>query len=144
MSRAKVALYLTLIFLAGAIAGGAVVLSTPETFGMRGHHRPSHGSPEDFANRLWDGMKERLKLSAEQARTIEPIFRTGFAEVRSIQERSIEEVDAAIRRNQEEIATHLNDEQRAEMQKMQQERRNFMIKRGKPGDAPSTNQPPKS
>src|SRR5687768_11080028 len=128
MTKAKIAFYLSLIFLAGAIAGGAVVLSTPKTFGLMNPPKRM-GSHEDFANFIWKQMKERLKLTEEQAAQVEPIFRKGFSEVREVQERSLQDVEAAIRKNHEEIGELLTEEQRAELQKMGQERQTFFNKR---------------
>jgi hypothetical protein len=135
MTKAKIAFYLSLIFLAGAIAGGAIVLSTPKTFGLFSPPKRS-GNREDFANHIWNEMKNRLKLTEEQATRVEPIFRKGFSDVGEIQERSLQEVDAAIRKNHEEIETQLTEEQRVEMRKMDEERKNFFIKRREKG-APS-------
>jgi Spy/CpxP family protein refolding chaperone len=136
MTRAKIAFYLSLIFLAGAIAGGAVVLSTPKTFGLSSPpKRP--GNHEDFANFIWNQMKDRLKLTEAQAAQVEPVFRKGFSEVRDIQERSLQEVEAAIRKNHEEIEVHLTPEQRVELQKMDQERQNFFIKRREKSAGPT-------
>ena len=129
MSRTKIITYLVLIFLAGAIAGGAIVLSTPSSFGL-GHPPRRHGKPEDFANFIWNQMKDRLQLTEEQSVKVKPVFDSGFAEVRAIQERSVQEVEAAIRKNHEEIGVHLNEDQRLELQKMDQERQDFFKKRG--------------
>lgn len=129
MNKTKAAVYLALIFIAGAIAGGAVVLSLPETFTPAKPARP-HGSPNDFADFLWKQLKDRLELTADQVRQVEPIFRAGFAQVRSIQERSLQEVEAAIRKNHEQISVLLTEEQRQELQKMNQERQEFFKKRG--------------
>ncbi len=138
MTKTKVAFYLALIFLAGAIAGGAVVMSSPETFAPERPRRP-HLSPEEFADHLWNQMRDRLKLSDEQASQAEPIFRAGFAEVRSIQDRSLQEVEAAIRKNHEEIGKLLTDDQKLELQKMNQEREEFFRKRG--GKPPGAHPP---
>jgi len=130
MNRTKIAIYLVLIFLAGAIAGGAVVLSSPETFG--GRHGPRrHGSPEEMANHFWNGLKERLELTEEQIPKVEPIFREGFDEVRGIMDRSVQEVEAAIRRNHAKMGEHLTEAQREELKRMHEERQNFIIKRKK-------------
>jgi hypothetical protein len=129
MTRTKIITYLALIFLAGAIAGGAIVLSTPSTFGL-GHPPRRHGKPEDFANFIWNQMKDRLQLNAEQAAKVKPVFDSGFAEVRAIQGRSVQEVEAAISKNHEEIGVHLNENQRLELQKIDQERQDFFKKRG--------------
>ena len=129
MSRTKIVAYLALIFLAGAIAGGAIVLSTPASFGL-GHPPRRHGSPEEFAAHIWNQMKDRLQLQEEQVARVKPIFDAGFAEVRAIQERSVQEVEAAIRKNHEEIGAHLNENQRLELEKMDQERQDFFKQRG--------------
>lgn len=142
MSKAKIAIYLALIFIAGAIAGGAVVKSFPQTFGT-GHSHRRHGSAEDFANFLWNQMKERLKLSEEQAAKIEPVFRAGFQEVRSIQDRSLQEVAEVVRKNHEEIGELLTADQKVELQKMNQEREEFFRKRGgKPSHRSAPSAPP--
>ena len=139
MTKTKVAIYLALIFIAGAIAGGAVVLTSPETF-LPDRPARHHGSPEDFANHIWNSLKGRLKLTNEQVTKIEPVFRAGFAEVRAIQDKSLQEVDAAIRKNHEEISLYLTPEQKDELQKMREERQNFLKHRGHrpppPGDKP--------
>ncbi|HEX7863236.1 MAG TPA: hypothetical protein VF773_23105 [Verrucomicrobiae bacterium] len=137
MTKSKIAFYLVLIFLAGAIAGGAVVLSVPTTFGLDSR-RPPHKSPEEFANHFWDKMKTRLDLTPEQVPVVEPIFRKGFQEVRAVMDRSIEEVDAAIRRNHEEMGQHLNEKQREELRRMHEERQNFKKKRGEEKDGKPT------
>jgi Spy/CpxP family protein refolding chaperone len=143
MTKTKIAIYLALIFVAGAIAGGAVVMSTPETFSL--HRRPQpHGSPEDFANHVWKGLKERLKLTEEQAAKVEPVFRAGFEQVTKIHERSLQEVEATVRTNHEDIARFLTDEQKSELQKMAQERRLFIVKRGHKPPPPSGEALPKA
>lgn len=126
MTKTKIAIYLVLIFLAGAIAGGAVVLSSPETFGA-GRPPRRHGSPEEFAKHLWNGLKDRLELTEEQIPKVEPIFWEGFTEVRAIQDRSIQEVEAAIQKNHEKMGEFLTETQKAELQKMHDERQKFLI-----------------
>ena len=139
MTKTKVAIYLALIFIAGAIAGGAVVLSAPQTFSPERRPRP-HFSPEEFANHLWSRMKDRLQLDDEQAKKVEPVFRAGFEAVRAIQDLSHQEVEATVRKNHEEISAFLSDTQKAELQKMNEERQDFLKHRGHrpppPGPAP--------
>ena len=75
-------------------------------------------------------MKDRLQLTEEQSAKVKPVFDSGFAEVRAIQERSVQEVEAEKKKNHEEIGVHLNEDQRLELQKMDQERQDFFKKRG--------------
>ncbi len=139
MTKTKIAIYLALIFIAGAVAGGAIVMSSPETFSLRAHRpRPPHDNPEDFANHFWSRLKERLQLTDEQVAKIEPIFRRGFAEVRAIMDRGLQDVESAVRKNHEEISVFLTDTQKAELQRMNEERQDFLKHRGHrppPGDA---------
>lgn len=127
MNKTKIAIYLALIFLAGAVTGA--------TIGARFvHFGPSHpprrpGDPEEFARHLFQNMKERLKLSADQAAKIEPIFRAGFEQVRSIQDKSLAQVEEAISLNHAEIASQLTEEQKSELAKMDQERKDWSRKR---------------
>jgi hypothetical protein len=138
MTKTKIAIYLALIFIAGAVAGGAIVMTSPQTF-LPERPQRRHGSPEEFANHVWNRLKERLKLTEEETAKIEPIFRKGFGEVRAIQDRSLEEVEAAIRKNHEEISAFLNQEQKEELQKMNMERQDFLKHRGhKPPPDPKT------
>jgi Spy/CpxP family protein refolding chaperone len=140
MSRKKIAAYLVLIFLAGAIAGGALVRSIPESFGIGGRPRHPRPSPEEFANHIWNQMKVRLQLTEDQIPKIEPIFRAGFAEVHSIQQRTVQEVEAIIRTNHQQIASYLTETQRSELESMHAERQNFLLKR----EGSSTNTGPNS
>ena len=136
MTKTKIAIYLALIFVAGAIAGGAIVMSSPQTFAPDRRPRPHH-SPEEFANHLWNKMKDRLELDPEQEKKIEPIFRSGFDAVRAIQDKSLQEVEATIRKNHEEMSALLTDKQKEELQKMNQERQDFLKHRGhRPPKAP--------
>lgn len=133
MTKTKIAICLALIFIAGAVTGGAIVRRSPQTFEpeRRPHTRPS---PEEFANHLWNEMKGRLNLDEVQAGKVEPVFRSGFEAVRAIQDKSLQEVEAVIRKNHEEISALLNDTQKAELQKMDQERQDFFKHRGhRPG-----------
>ena len=124
MTKTKIAICLALIFIAGAVTGGAIVRSSPQTFAPE--RRPhTRRSPEEFANHLWNEMKGRLNLDEEQAKKVEPVFRSGFEAVRGIQDKSLQEVEAVIRKNHEEISALLNDTQKAELEKMDQERQDF-------------------
>ena len=120
MSKTKIAVYVLLIFLAGGVAGA----------GIRSAWQKASPSPsrrlfvvrEDFANHVFNRMKERLQLNPEQIATIEPVFRKGIEEVRAIQDRSVKEVEAAVKRNHAELARHLTPEQREKLEQWDRER----------------------
>ena len=128
MTKTKIAIYLVLIFVAGAVAGGAVSYKTTarrEPPRERGE-RPT---PEQFAEHVFTRMSERLELSPEQMDSIRPIFMAGFKEVRDIQERSLREVEEAIQRSNARISKELTPEQQARLEEMNRERQEFFKKR---------------
>jgi hypothetical protein len=136
MTKAKIALYIALIFLAGAVAGAGIRSMTPEA---QTRPRPPR-SPEDFANHIFNRIKERLELEPEQIEKIEPVFRSGFDEVRRIQDQSVKEVEAAVKRNHDEIAKLIRPDQRLKLEELDREReKSFRERRGRrhgPGGPP--------
>src|SRR5262245_23239620 len=118
MTKTKIALYLAVIFLLGGVAGAGVrTLCTPE----KGPQKPPR-TPEEMANHIFNRIKERLQLTPEQVEKVEPVFRKGFDEVRAIQDRSLKEVEAAVKRNHEEIGLLVTLEQKQKLEEMDRER----------------------
>jgi len=154
MTRTTIALYIALIFLAGGIAGAGVATAykpakTPPP--QRGE-RKGPPSPEEFQNHIFKRMKEGLSLTPEQIEKVEPVFRKGFEEVRAVQDRSIKEVEAAVKKNHEEIGKLLTPEQATKLEEMDREReKSFRERRGHwrgpgrpgPGGPPPGDMPPK-
>jgi Spy/CpxP family protein refolding chaperone len=143
MTKAKIVFYVVLIFVAGGVAGAAL--------GTRPwQHRdrppgPRRPDPEKFEAHLFEVMKDRLQLAPEQVQAIEPIFRAGFKEVRAIQDKTLAQVEEAVQRNHEAIARQLTPEQKAELEKMDLERREFFKNhRGHRGPPPRGRPEPNS
>lgn len=139
MNKAKIGLYVALIFLAGVVAGffgGPSIRAAWKTT----QPPPPPRNREDFANHIFNRMKERLELTPEQIEKIEPVFRKGIEDVRAIQDRSVKEVDAAVKRNHEEIEKMITPAQREKMQAWDREREKAMKERRNhrrgPGGAP--------
>jgi Spy/CpxP family protein refolding chaperone len=93
---------------------------------------------EDFQARIFNGMTNRLKLTPEEAEKIVPLFKKGFEEVRAIQDRSVKEVEATVKRNHEEIAKLLTPEQRQILEEMDREREKRHHHRGLGGPGPGS------
>jgi hypothetical protein len=128
MTKAKIAFYIALIFVAGAVAGAGVRTFTPRP---QAPQRPPR-DPEAFANHIFNRIKERLELTPEQIEKVEPVFRRGFEEVRAIQDRSIKEVQAAVKRNHDEIGKLVEPAQRQKLEEMDFERdKAFRERRGR-------------
>jgi hypothetical protein len=134
MTKRTIALYIALIFLAGGIAGVGVATAykpaktQPPPRGVDpGHPR----TPEEFQKHVFDRMKDRLALTPEQVEKVEPVFRKGFEEVRAIQDRSIKEVEATVKKNHEEIGKLVTSEQATKLEEMDREReKSFRERRG--------------
>ena len=110
-SKLSVALYLLLVFLSGVVVG---VLGH-SYFAKESTAPPRRPSPEEFRRRYMEEMRQRLKLSDEQARQIESILddtrERWRAQMHAIQEEQTSRIRAL-----------LNEEQRAEYEKMRRER----------------------
>jgi hypothetical protein len=154
MTKTTIAFYIALIFLAGGIAGAGVATAYKPAKApppQRGE-RKGPPSPEEFQNHIFNRMKEKLVLTPEQIEKVEPVFRKGFEEVRAIQDRSIKEVQAAVKRNHDEIAKLISAEQATKLEEMDREReKSFHERRGRwrgpgrsgPGGPPPGEMPPK-
>jgi Spy/CpxP family protein refolding chaperone len=138
MTKTKIALLVALIFLAGGVAGAGIASAwkpartTPPPPGPRGPERL-----EDFQKRIFSRMIERLQLTTNEVTQIEPVFRKGWEDVHAIQDRSIKEVEAAVKRNHEEIGKLLTPEQRLKLEEMDRDREKRHHHRGPgPGSPP--------
>jgi hypothetical protein len=138
MTKTKIALLVALIFLAGGVAGAGIASAwkpahmTPPSPGPRGPERP-----EDFQKRVFSRIVERLQLTTNQVTLVEPVFRKGWEEVHAIQDRSVKEVEAAVKRNHEEIGKLVTPEQRQKLEEMDREREKRHHHRGPgPGGPP--------
>jgi len=117
MTKAKITLCLVLIFLAGGIAGAGI-----RSAWKPGRVLPPRRGSEDFANHIFKRLQEQIELTPEQVKEIEPVFRRGFAEVKAIQDRSLKEIEAAVKGNHEEIGKLISAEQRQKLEEMDRQR----------------------
>jgi hypothetical protein len=152
MTKGTIAFYIALIFIAGGIAGAGVATAYKPAKTPPPRERKGPSSPEDFQTRIFNRIKERLALTPDQIEKVEPVFRKGFEEVRAIQDRSVKEVEATVKRNHEEIAKLISPEQAAKLEEMDRDReKSFREHRGHwrgagrsgAGEAPSGEMPPK-
>jgi len=109
-TRLSVVVYLLLVFLSGAAVG-----AVGHWYFKKDGALPPRPSPEEFRRRFMEEMRTRLKLSDEQARQIEAILdetrERWRAQMHALQEEQTSRINAL-----------LNDEQRAEYEKMRRER----------------------
>ena len=110
-SRLSVTLYLLLVFLSGVVVG---VLGH-SYFAKGSAAPPPRPNPEEFRRRYMEEMRQRLKLSEEQARQIEAILD-------ETRERWRTQMQAIQQEQTSRINALLNEQQRAEYEKMRRER----------------------
>lgn len=116
----KVALYLLLVFASG-IAVGAFSQHLYTARGVSARTSRPHG-PEEYRKRYLGEMRTRLKLDAEQTAKLNTILDQTRSRFDEIRERSRPEMDAIQKDQINQINHILNENQRAEYEKLRQER----------------------
>jgi hypothetical protein len=129
MARSKVSagLYLGLVFLSGALVGGfGHRLYTMNSVSASTVPKPK---PEDVRKRYIDEMRTRLKLSEAQEAKLKELVEATRARFRELHERTKPQLDAIKAQekqiqtdHRQEVRAFLNDAQRAEYEKLIEER----------------------
>lgn len=118
-SRLSVALYLSLVFLSGALVGIlAYRFYTAQT--VRARTRP--GSPDEMRRQYSEELRSRLKLSEPQFQQLNQILQATGVRFREMQKKYRPEVRGIMDAQTEAIRSMLTDTQRAEFEKMRRER----------------------
>jgi len=126
-------LYLALIFLAGGISGAAVAWNSARhrSFGDRKEWKGRSRTMRDVCDQMRSRLQSRLVLTPEQAARIDPILDQTAKEMDAAHRRTIEQIEQILQKSDEEIAKYLTEEQKAKLQEMEKERREFKDKRFK-------------
>jgi uncharacterized protein YneF (UPF0154 family) len=112
----SVAVYLCLVFLSGLLVGG---------FGVSVYMKKSDASKptlEQRQLRYLTEMRTRLKLSDDQARQYKSILENTGQQLHALHDKIRPEEHAVMERQAESVNAILNEAQRAEYQKMREER----------------------
>jgi Spy/CpxP family protein refolding chaperone len=126
LSRWKIALYVGLVFVSGAVLGAF----SHRLYTVSGVSADAPRNPEEFRRRYMQEMKSRLKLTADQVTQLSAILDETRSRVRSTRE-SIEPDIRKIRdEQQEKVHAILSADQRPEYDKMRQEREAEIKRRG--------------
>lgn len=125
LTRRKIILYLAAIFVAGGISGAVI------TWGPARQARFKPRTMGKMCDDMRKQLQSRLHLSPEQVRKIEPILEQTAKEIEAVHQRTIEEIEEVLQKSNQEIAKQLNADQQAELNKLEQERRDFYRKRFK-------------
>lgn len=116
----KIALYFTLVFVAGAGVGALGTYQYTST-----HQHPHGGGPsgaESARKQAIDELTKRLKLTPEQVSKLDPIFDQTRKEFGEFRERHRDETKAIYERQTARIEAMLTPEQVPEFRKLHEER----------------------
>jgi hypothetical protein len=129
LSKQTVLLYLSLVFISGVAAG---VLGH-RLYTVNTVNATTTRKPEEWRKRYLSEMQTRLHLNTEQVSSLNAILdetRTRFHEVR---ERTRPEFDSIKTQQVNKVRSILDENQRAEYEKMRQERDAREKAEGRPG-----------
>jgi hypothetical protein len=119
LSRASLAFYFVLVFVAGGVVGALSyrLYTTASVNAMR----PPRG-PDEYRRRYLDEMRTRLKLDQGQFQRLDKILDETRDQVRAVRERMDPEMKKIRDEQIERVNGILNESQRQEYLKMRQER----------------------
>ena len=127
LTKSKFHLYVGVIFIAGAVSGSVITL-------RKEYAKAQPQSMENICHKMQDSLKTKLGLTDEQFAKVSPILDQTAQEIQNIHGRTIQEIDAAIRRSHVELAKHLTAAQKQKLEEMDAERRDWMMRRAKRRD----------
>lgn len=127
-TKLKTACYLIAIFIAGAATGGVVGACAAKKMPFL---RPSR--PHEVTERLRFQYQTRLNLTPEQRKKIDPILDQTDLDLKAIHLQTMRQVAKTIDDAQQKIAAELTPEQKATLDSMTKERRDFLRRRGPGG-----------
>jgi Spy/CpxP family protein refolding chaperone len=140
MSLIKPWLVLALIFIAGALAGGAL------TFAYQG--RPHFPGEAQMRHHWMEHLTRRLDLTSDQQAKIAPILDKAGQDIEKMHHEELDRGQQIIKSAHDQIVQLLNDQQKVEFQKMEDERRRAFANHGGPlggpprSDGPEAGGPP--
>jgi Spy/CpxP family protein refolding chaperone len=106
-----------LVFLAGGLTGAFVGASHVRHFFFKFHHRG------DFSERMLGRLKHELNLSPEQVAKISPIVDRAAVQLQQVRSDTGQRVRAILNKTHQEMTPHLTDEQRQELQRIEEHHR---------------------
>lgn len=126
-SKNTIALYIGLIFLAGGVAGGSIVWTTQQKQKTAPVARefPDTKKMCDFMRKR---LQDRVGLTAAQVEKIDPLLEASALEIKSIHDKTLQDVEDIIRKTHSEIAATLTPDQKVRLDEVENERRKFWRK----------------
>jgi Spy/CpxP family protein refolding chaperone len=128
--RTKLILALVGIFLAGTIAGAAIM------FGVGRRVQQVRATPEQWTPLMLERMTGELALTPEQRDVLKPILQRGTDEVRLLRQASMRQTVEILARVEREVGEHLTPEQKQRYDQLREERRERFRRITERGDFP--------
>jgi len=133
LTRGKVILYLTAIFLIGAVAGavGGYTAARQKPF-----RPPPPPRFEDMATHIRNRYQTKLELTPEQLSKINPLIDGHCADFKAMQKEGMEKMSKLTEKFNQQLAEQLTPEQKVKFEAIEKERRERMHRWGRPPSRP--------
>jgi Spy/CpxP family protein refolding chaperone len=131
LGKRKFALYVLVIFLAGAGSGALVAWQVSRRLPA------APLTPQEIGTRLRARFQSRLDLTPEQRQKVDPMIDQAMGRVQTIRQETASQVFANVSKLHEQVLTVLTPEQKTRFEQLEHERRDYL--RQKFG--PATNAP---
>jgi Spy/CpxP family protein refolding chaperone len=118
ISKYRLALYLTLLFLAGAVTGGSLSWSLIK----KNEFKPA---PGDMAQHIRKSLQSQLNLTTDQVEKIRPAVDQAVKTLASIHDQTKPQIDEVFKNLNAELAKCLTPEQGEKLQELDRKRREF-------------------
>lgn len=117
LTRTQFVVYLSVIFVAGAVSGGVLGWK-------KGRSKPAPTATiEKVCRSVEDRLKARLELTPEQMEFIQPILDQAAHKIKKAHARSLWDIEQILTWRSEEMTRHLSAEQVAKLEEFDNERR---------------------
>ncbi len=124
LTKSKLGLYVGVIFVAGVVSGSVITFRKVQA-------KAQPQSMEKVCHKMQDSLKTKLGLTDEQFAKVRPILDQTAQEIQKIHGRTMQDIEAAIRRSHDELAQYLTVEQKEKLKEIDTERRNWLMRRAK-------------
>ena len=130
LTRSKVIVALTAIFVAGGISGGVVAWKEAR----QELSRPP--SPKKYCEHLRDKLRQELSLTEEQVKRLDPLLDKRARDMEAVHQQTIREFEMVRQEFNREMvsALALTEKQESRLQEMEKNRQEWMRKNSRKGD----------
>ena len=126
LTKAKLILYLGMIFVAGGVTGSVLSLSSART-----HATEATTEVDKMCDHMQKRLKAKLQLTLEQELKVQPILDGMTKEIAGVHKRTTDQVGAIIAKAHENLARELTADQQMKLEEWKAERKEHKQRRSK-------------